>query len=180
MVVVAVGSCNPVKRRAAEEVLSRVLGQISVVEVEVPSGVPDQPFGPEMGQGALNRAQRALESVPEATFGVGIEGGVEEGPDGVLWLAGAAALVHRDGRRSIGYGGRLPLPTEVAVAVRAGRELGPVMDELTGVHMLKRQIGAVGYLTGEAVSRQEALEFCVANALPPFIHPELYDASGRP
>ena len=48
---VAVGSMNPVKVKAAENVFRRVYGDVQVEGVEVPSGVPSQPFGQETVRG---------------------------------------------------------------------------------------------------------------------------------
>ena len=51
-------------------------------------------------------------------------------------------------RESLARGGQLLLPPRVAVRLRAGAELGPVMDELLGTSNIKQGLGAIGYLTG--------------------------------
>ena len=51
--------------------------EVEIIGCEVPSGVPMQPMNEnETLQGAINRARLALEKVPDAEFGLGIESGV--------------------------------------------------------------------------------------------------------
>lgn len=62
----------------------------------------------------------------------------------------------------------------MADAIRAGGELGPVMDQLTGEKDTKKHGGAVGVLTHSLFDRQAAWELSVACALAPFLNPDLY------
>ena len=57
---VAVGSTNPVKIKAVENVFRRVYGEVTVEARKVASGVSPQPFGKETVKGAINRAKSAL------------------------------------------------------------------------------------------------------------------------
>ena len=181
-VVVAVGSTNPVKVDPVRMVLARAFPEARVVSVAAPSGVPEQPIGLEqMRRGAQYRALGALETllaresdaVGEIAWGVGLEGGVEF-EDEVAWLTGAVAIAAQDGRSSLGWSPRCPLPPGVAAALRAGGELGPLMDELTGIADSKKKQGAIGYLTNNLAPRGLSWEIAFACALAPFLHPELY------
>ena len=49
--------------------------------------------------------------------------------------------------------------------MRAGAELGPAMDALTGLHNTKRGGGAIGALTGGWLDRQAAYEHVLTLAL---------------
>ncbi len=179
--VVAVGSTNPVKVEPVRLVLARAFPEARVVSVEVRSGVPEQPIGPEqMRQGARNRALGALKEVlaqapatDETRWGVGLEGGVDF-EDEVAWLTGAVAVVTDGGRSSLAWSPRCPLPPRVAAELRAGGELGPLMDELTGIRDSKTKHGAIGYLTNGLALRGLSWEIAFACALGPFLHPELY------
>lgn len=180
--VVAVGSTNPVKVEPVRAVLVRAFPAARVVAVDAPSGVPDQPIGLEqMRRGALHRAQAALKMLlaqePEvagaACWGVGLEGGVEF-EDEIAWLTGAVAVVAGDGRSSLGWSPRIPLPPGVAAVLREGGELGPIMDTLTGIADSKKKLGAIGYLTNGLAPRGLSWEMAFACALAPFLHPELY------
>jgi inosine/xanthosine triphosphatase len=172
-----VGSANPAKRASAERAVSRVWPEARVVTVDVPSGVADQPRSDaEAVEGASNRARSALESTG-ADVGIGLEGNTCE-IEGRMFLSGWAVALDREGRRGIGCGGALLLPERIAAEIRAGRELGPVMDEVTGEEDTRSRGGAVGALTQGLVERAEAFERAVLFALAPFLRPDLY-AGGR-
>jgi inosine/xanthosine triphosphatase len=162
---VAVGSGNPVKRDA----VARVLGDATVEAEPVPSGVAEQPTGhAETRTGAENRALAALEA-GEYDLGVGIEGGVatfESSAD--LFLVMWAAVTDGDqwGR---GTGPSLRLPSNVAGRIRAGEELGPVMDDVLGTTNIAKKQGAAGAFTDGRMSRTDALESAVTAALAPFL-----------
>jgi inosine/xanthosine triphosphatase len=160
---IAVGSGNPVKLAATERAARSL--DASVRAVAVASGVPEQPRGRgETVRGAENRARAALEG---ADLGVGIEGGVEESSGGLALIMWAAAT---DGTRLVRGGGpTLPLPSEIADRVRAGEELGPVMDDVLGEEGVARDQGAAGALTAGAIDRESALRHAVAGALAPWL-----------
>ena len=166
----AVGSENPVKRRATERAAPD--GAVVVV-VGVDSGVSDQPRGHRAcREGAETRARRALDEAG-ATHGVGIEGGVagsgEAFPDDErLWLVMWAAVTDGD-RWGYGTGPSLVLPERVAEPVREGGELGPVLDDYLGTQGIKHGEGAAGVFTGGASDRTSALAHAVAGALGPFV-----------
>jgi inosine/xanthosine triphosphatase len=166
---VAVGSKNPVKLAAARAVVTRLSPHVVVEAVDVPSGVPDQPFGDdETIRGALARARGAREKL-DADFGVGLEGGVVEMPDGGMRTCAWAAVVSRSGRHGVGGSLAMPLPDTVAALVRGGTELGHAMDALTGHSNTKHGAGAVGILTAGLVDRQAAYEVLVAYATSVFL-----------
>jgi len=162
---VAVGSANPVKQRAVEGVLD----DATVTPVAVDSGVPEQPHGrAETIQGADTRARRALAAV-DADLAVGIEGGVGTSPrsDGLFLVMWAAVT---DGERlERGGGPSIRLPGAVADRLRAGEELGPVMDDRLDTSGVATGQGAAGVLTGGAIDRESALAHAVAGALGPFL-----------
>ena len=166
---VAVGSTNPVKVGAARAVLSRLVADVEVRGVSVPSGVPDQPWGDdETMRGAVARARAAREAA-DADIGIGIEGGVVAEPDGSVRSCAWAAAVGRDGRHGVGGSLALTLPEKVAELVRGGMELGHAMDTVAGTHNVKQGVGAVGVLTHGLVTRQQAYETLVAYALVPLL-----------
>jgi inosine/xanthosine triphosphatase len=170
---VAVGSLNPVKINAARSALERAGFEFSLQGVAVPSGVAEQPIGLEdITRGARQRALNAREALG-AAWGVGMEGGVEFDQAGDAWLFSMVAIVTAE-RESLARGGQLLLPPQVAARLRAGGELGPVMDELLGTSNIKQGLGAVGYLTGGLITREAAFFDCFSRALGPLLHPELY------
>jgi len=166
---IAVGSKNPVKLAAARAVATRLVRDVTVDAVEVPSGVPDQPFGDdETIRGAIARARSARERL-NADFGVGLEGGVVEMPDGTMRTCAWAAVVSRSGRHGVGGSLAMPLPDSVAQMIRGGMELGHAMDKLTSQTNTKHHAGAVGILTAGLVDRQAAYEVLVSYAMSTFL-----------
>lgn len=77
--IIAIGTTNKAKVEAVEETIKDypMLAAATLSAVSVSSGVSDQPFSlDEILQGAKNRASKALESVPSAAYGIGIESGL--------------------------------------------------------------------------------------------------------
>jgi inosine/xanthosine triphosphatase len=168
---VAVGSDNPVKRRAVEAALpgDGVPERVTVELVAVDSEVSEQPRGrAETLAGARNRARNAL-GTGAVDLGIGLEGGVAtvEGDPALFVVMWAAAT---DGDRwGEAAGPSYLLPDPVADRVRAGEELGPVMDDVLGEQQVGRRGGAAAALTGDRVDRATALSTAVAGALGPFV-----------
>jgi inosine/xanthosine triphosphatase len=176
---VAVGSKNPVKLAAARAVVTRLVSNMTVEAIDVASGVPDQPFGDEQTiEGALARARAAREKL-DADFGIGLEGGVVEMPDGSMRTCAWAGVVSRSGRHGVGGSLAMPLPDSVARLIRGGIELGHAMDQLTGHSNTKHGAGAVGILTAGLVDRQAAYEVLVAYACAPFLPTSELPASSQ-
>jgi inosine/xanthosine triphosphatase len=169
----AVGSTNPAKVEAVRRSLDRLSHDCAVEAVDVPSGVGVMPLGAaETRAGALARARAALERTA-ADVGFGLEGGAILDGDRA-WLTAYVVAVTRDGRVGEAAWGRMLLPRVAAERLRAGEELGDVIDELFKAKESKRQTGAIGLLTEGAVSRTDAFADLVAMACAPFLHPELY------
>jgi inosine/xanthosine triphosphatase len=170
---IIIGSTNPVKRAAAENILSIVFPDANFACLDVPSNVSPQPWGDdETRQGAYNRAHNILEATA-ADIGVGLEGGVVECSLGLMTTAWCVVL-RRNGTVGIGGGINILLPDSVAQAVRSGIELGPAMDTLVGEHNTKQKSGAIGILTDGLLNRQQAYEVIVQLAVAPFRRPEFY------
>lgn len=164
----AVGTTNPAKVEAVERTLDEY--EPTTIPVPVDSGVAEQPRSvAETVEGAENRARRALEATEKADLGVGLEGGVAhlEMTPGLSLIMWAAVT---DGEtRYRASGPSIQLPETVATRVRAGEELGPVMDELLGMEGLAEDEGAIGVLTGGLTDRTRALGEAIACAAGPFL-----------
>lgn len=175
MPLAAVGSTNPVKIGAVTRIFGFNFPDVRVVGVDVASGVSAQPIGEEeTALGAKNRALAAM-AATGADWGIGLEGGVTFRGD-ECWMNGFCAIIHEDGRVSFGRGAEFLLPPALGGAVRSGGEVGPLMDQLTGLHETKKKGGAIGFLTNGAVVREDLFAAMVAAALVSFLHPELYKA----
>ena len=169
----AVGSTNPAKLEAVHRALARLAPGCSVEGVNVPSGVGRQPFGDEeTRRGARERARTAL-AVSGADVSFGLEGGVIFESD-APWLVSWVAVVDREGREGEASGLRMALPASAAARLRAGDELGDVIDALFDTKLSKQQAGAIGLLTEGFVSRTDAFADLVAMACAPLLRPDLY------
>lgn len=181
--IMVVGSLNPVKIGAVQTVMARALAEgllpgvtaVSIQGLEVSSGVSDQPVGDEETRlGALSRARAALHGWPGAGFGVGLEGGILK-LAGEVYTCAWCVIADRAGNVSAGGGLLMPLPPPIVRDLEAGYELGDATDRLFGVKHSKQAGGALGYLSKNLLSRQDAYESIFTYALAKFLSPELYE-----
>ncbi len=169
---IVVASKNPVKTQAALDGFVRAMpGQVfHVLAVDVASGVSDQPMtSDETLQGARNRAQNAQSVASDGDYFVGIEGGVEDTPQGLSVFAWIVVI----GGQHVGQAqtGTFFLPDEVAKLVREGVELGEADDIVFKRHNSKQGNGAIGLLTRDVLDRRTYYEHAVILALVPFLNP---------
>lgn len=165
--LIAVGSTNPAKLSAVRQTVTRVWPDAIVQGVDVSSGVAAMPINDAACiAGARNRARAARQTL-NADLGVGLEGGVNPEPEGLM-LLGWVVIAHSDGREGLAATPRLPLPTFIADRILAGEELGPVMDDILDETKSNHRGGAIGALTGGLVPRDAAFAIAVAYALAPF------------
>ena len=167
---IAVGSLNPVKIKAAENVFRRVFGDVMVEGKDVGSGVPSQPFGMDTVQGAINRAKAAHSNGYD--YGVGIEAGLFEVQGFMLDLQYCA--VYDGSWLTLGCGSGFEYPPTVLTEVLSGKEVGEVMSRVAGVDDLGKKSGAIGYLSKGMLDRTALTEQGVFMALIPRINKELY------
>jgi len=174
---VAVGSENPTKVLAVEDVMKRIYGEVEVFGVKVESGVPAQPVGiEEIVEGAVNRARRALEA-GRADLGVGIEAGIYRFPKTITGYLDiqVCAVASPDGRVTVGHGPGFEYPPRVIERITGdGVEAGLAMGELVNDLELKRKIGAIGVLSKGLLTRRELNSIAVLMAMIPRINPGLY------
>lgn len=169
---VAVGSTNPVKVQAVVEAFQEVFGEVKIIEKEVDPEVPDQPFGEEVIDGSKNRAKNVLR-ITNADFGIGIEGGVIE-LGGRWYNLGFVTIVDKEGHIGTGTSGWFECPSRILKEMRGGKELGEVIDKITGEKDVKKREGAIGTFTKGKVSRKDLYKHGVFVALTPFLSPELF------
>jgi len=171
---VAVGSTNPVKVRAVEEVLRAFYPEAEVFGVEVSSDVRAQPIGmQETVLGAVNRAREALR---HGDLGVGIEAGLVEVPFTLTGYMDVQFCAISDGEVvTLGAGSGFEYPPRVVREVLRGREVGEVMEELSGIAEIGRKGGAIGFLSHGRLSRKELTKQAVLMAMLPRINREVYE-----
>ena len=174
--LLAVASTNPVKLDAARRGAAAVFvdAAIHVVSAQGDSNVSAQPRGDEETiRGAIARARGALADRPDARFGVGLEGGVVERPEG-LYCVAWCAVIDAAGRIGLGSAGMFQLPPRVAELVNSGVELGHADDIVFGRVNSKHKDGAIGVLTGGRMTRADYYAPMVTLAFVRFLQPQLY------
>ena len=168
VVDIAVGSLNQVKVSAVRTVMERVYGEVRITAVDVPSGVPPQPFESQTHEGSRNRALAAL---GDHDMGVGIEAGVFEMLDG-LYDVQHCTIVSRDGRETYGQGSGFRYPDSIAGMVRGGMTVGDAVHEVYGDTDIGKKQGAVGLLSKGLIDRKTLTEQSVIAAMIPRIWDE--------
>jgi inosine/xanthosine triphosphatase len=170
---IAVASHNPVKLGAARRAFETCFAgaAVDIVPVDGESDVGAQPFSDEdTRHGAINRAHNAGENAPEASYWVGIEGGVDTF-NGQLMTFAWMAVLGPDGRTGVARSLSLPLPPVVKQLVEEGLELGEANDRVFSTANSKQAGGAFGLLTGGRFTREGVYTDALTIALLPFTNP---------
>tara|TARA_Y100000310_G_scaffold153901_1_gene153463 strand:+ start:26896 stop:27429 length:534 start_codon:yes stop_codon:yes gene_type:complete len=177
MVIVLVGSKNPVKLEAVREAFSHYFEKIEVISRSVDSGVSDQPRDSDTFHGAKNRANalKQLNKVENlgAQFFVGLEGGMSNLYG--KWFCNAVMCIMDQNTTGFGLTSHFELPKRIYHRIlHEGAELGPLMDEITGEANTKQHDGASGYFTRNKVSRKDLYVPALMFALVPFLNEDLF------
>jgi inosine/xanthosine triphosphatase len=155
---IAVGTTNKPKVSAVKESFKNTA--CSIIEEPVPSNVSAQPMSDEETlQGAINRA-RACQKKQNSDIGIGLEGGVME-IGSQMYLVSWGALATKNDKIFVACGARFPIPDEVSVELKQGKELGEVMDKYTERVGVRHNEGCVGVFTHGRVSRSEMFKHIV-------------------
>jgi inosine/xanthosine triphosphatase len=165
--LVTVGSKNKVKVNAVMEALKLMGIDAEVIEVEVDSGVPLQPYCNDTFVGARNRAIRSIE-LASGDIGIGIEGGVCI-RQGMVMAFAVVHCVSKEGRENLATSSYFTLPEEVSSLMIQGKELGEATDIVFHDKESKRGLGAVGHITKGLISRTALYVQPVILALYPFL-----------
>ncbi|TAA69772.1 DUF84 family protein [Planococcus salinarum] len=156
----AVASTNPAKIKAVRDCCEELSIHMEIIAAETASGVSAQPFSiAETRRGAVNRALAALGH--DFDLAIGLEGGVYE-LEGTMYLCNWGALASSDGKIYTAGGAQIPLPEKIAQELRAGNELGPVMDWYANGTGIRHHQGAVGILTDGLMNRGDMFGHIVA------------------
>jgi len=174
--IIAVGTENKAKNEAARAVLGSVWPEATFVAVNAPSGISAMPMSVEETlRGARNRAHAALGLRPDASYAVGLEGGVED-VYGTLFLGGWAVIVDRKGRIGEGASARVALPASISERLRRGDELGPLMQQLLKdeKNEVRHTLGTHGILTHGRYTRVDEFTHALQCAVAPFVNEQFY------
>lgn len=162
-VKVHLGSENRLKREVVEDVLSEYFDL--EIECDKIDGLKEQPFGEEILEGAVKRAQ-----IPEGfDYGIGIESGIiERDPD--LFSVEFTTIKDKLGFTSTGHGPGFPIPQEWIKDLKSGITLGEKMEIIFG----EEKKEAIALLTGDKVDRKDCIRTALYNAMIPRLNADLY------
>ena len=155
----------------------------NVVARRVEVSVPSMPLTDwQLMQGARERALAARESLRarrlDADIYVGLEGGFHSISIEGEWhtfLRGWAYATDGVDKSAYGAAPSISVPPAIVKSVVEGRkELGIVIDEVTGGRDIRSKQGAWGVLTKDLVTRSLSFELALIAAFAPFYNPKLY------
>ena len=185
---IALGSDRAAKIMAVRASVARVAtidpdwANANVVARRVETNVPAMPLTDwQLMQGARERALAARDALRsrrlEADIYVGLEGGFHsisiEGEWHTFLRGWAFATDGEQG--SFGAAPSISVPPQIVKSVVEGRrELGNVIDEVTGGHDIRSKQGAWGVLSRDLVTRSMSFELALIAAFAPFYNPRLY------
>jgi len=185
---IALGSDRAAKIMAVRASVARVAtidpewANVNVVARRVETSAPSMPLTDwQLMEGARERALAARDSLLsrrlEADIYVGLEGGFHSISIGGEWhtfLRGWAYAT--DGERSaFGAAPSISVPSEIVKNVVQGRrELGAVIDDVTGARDVRSKQGTWGVLTRDLVTRSMSFELALIAAFAPFYNPKFY------
>lgn len=176
MLTVAVGSMNPVKVQASKTAFMAVWPDLDIraVGIDASSGVSDQPMSDEESRkGAIARAKGALAAQPDAAYGVGIEGNLQE-IDGVWTDTQWVVVMSRAGKTGLGQSVRVEVPGQLVRMIHEGMELGHAIDKVFKQTNMKQAGGYINEVTRGVINREQQCVDAVVTALAPFTNPDLF------
>ena len=190
---IALGSDRAAKILAVRACVARVAeidsswAETNVVARAVSTNAPAMPLTDwELMQGARERALAVRDLLRgqrlEAEIYVGLEGGFHsisiEGEWHTFLRGWAYATDGKDG--AFGASPSITVPAALAKKVIEGRrELGLVIDEVSGKRDTRSREGAWGVLSRDLVTRSLSFELALIGAFAPFYNRELYQKPGK-
>ena len=185
---IALGSDRASKIMAVRASVARIAAidpawtDANVVARRVESNVPSMPLTDwQLMQGAQERAFAVRESLQsrrlEADIYVGLEGGFHSVSINSEWhtfLRGWAYATNGE-RGAFGAAPSISVPPAIVKqVVESRRELGLVIDEVTGGRDIRSKQGAWGVLSRDLVTRSMSFELALIAAFAPFYNGKFY------
>ena len=185
---IALGSDRAAKIMAVRAAVARVAeidsawADVSVVARKVQTDAPAMPLNDwQLMSGARQRAlavrEILIEQRLEADLYVGLEGGfhsIQLEGEWHTFLRGWAFVT--DGERSgFGMSPSISVPDSIVESVVKGkRELGVVIDEVSGMRDVRSKQGAWGVLSRDLLTRSMSFEAALIAAFAPFYNVQFY------
>ena len=185
---IALGSDRAAKIMSVRASIARIAAidrgwaEVNVVARQVTTNLPAMPLTDwQLMQGARERALAVRDSLRsrrlEADIYVGLEGGFHSISIEGEWhtfLRGWAYATNGE-KSAFGAAPSISVPPVIVKNVIEGRrELGSVIDEVTGGRDVRSRQGAWGVLTRDLITRSMSFEMALIAAFAPFYNSEFY------
>lgn len=173
--IIAIGSKNPAKIKAAEEVCRKIFSEkFKILSVEVPN-TPKQPKSDdEMIKGAIYRAKIAKKKT-NADYGIGMEGGIIKNSYGVF-VKGWVSVINND---TIGLASTVAvqLPDYIwePLSKNQSLELEDIMIKISGIPNIGNNIGAIGFIANNHYDRMRAFRDALFCAFGRILKKDIYE-----
>lgn len=185
---IALGSDRAAKIMAVRASVARVAAidpewaDVNVVARRVETSAPAMPLTDwQLMEGARERALAVRDSLfsrrLEADIYVGLEGGFHSISVGGEWHTFLRGWAYATNGETSAFGAAPSIsvpPTMVKRVVEGRKELGTVIDEVTGGRDIRSKQGAWGVLSRDLVTRSMSFELALIAAFAPFYNPKLY------
>jgi len=174
---VCAGTRNPSKIRGIEKAFTAFFNEgVEIVFMDVGSEAPPQPIGfDEIIKGARSRALKALNSMKNCDFSVGVEAGIIK-LKGIVMDIQIAVIMDKDEKESLGLSPSFPLPQKFSNPLinREVEELEILVDNYYGTKSIGDKGGFIKLLSKNVITREDLTKEAVIMALLPWINKHLY------
>ena len=168
---IIIGSENKAKNHAVKHVFSTYLPDFKheYISITTDSKVRSQPLNLDEGfEGAKNRALDCL-NYEGSDIGVGLEGTVHTLKTG-MYLIGCAAIADKNKNLYYGASAAVLIPKNIKSEIDKGKELGPLMLELTKNQNLRNTGGANSIFTNNLYTRVDEFKDAILVALGSYLY----------
>lgn len=166
-IMVGISTENDLKKTSLEFYLSTIMHNFKVelnTQYELDS---NQPFGEDTYRLAV---KRAIASLSDRDYGVGIESGIfRENITGKHLDIHVCAVVDRYSRITLGTSSGFEIPGDIISLLKSGEEESSAFKYLYGVEAIGRHEGVIGAFTEGALKRTHLINEAVRNAFVPRI-----------
>ena len=134
MTTIAIGTNSEQKLNYLKEVLKEIDLKAEIKPVKTESGISEQPTTEfETKEGSLNRAKNALNEIPKAKIGLGIEIGYDTKNEKYNMFC-YATIVDRKGKIIIAKSHEFPLPNFHDSKIKSSKYLGDHVKDYEPTH----------------------------------------------
>ena len=92
----------------------------------------------------------------------------------VCYLVSWVVFMCADGKTNTWWGEKHTIPNEISLRLKAGEDLWPIIDQMTGKKDHNHLTWATWFFTDDLITREDLFTRIVINSLVPWICPKLF------